>query len=166
MEDIPAIVDGMREFSELGKFFDLPVISYSSGMMSRLKFAMAMAFDFDCYIIDELSAVGDASFRSKAQQTFEEKRQHASFIKVSHSLGELAKECNCGIVVENGMIHSFDDFAAAAEFYREIIGSGDETEDEDNDFVVRKDNSGATKRAAAKADRVARRRRRKRRPRP
>jgi len=161
-EDIPAIVDGIREFSELGKFFDQPAATYSSGMQSRLKFAMAMAFDFDCYIIDELSAVGDASFRSKSQEVFREKRQRASFIKVSHGLPELAKECNCGIVVNDGTVHSFDDFAAAADFYRELIGDGVEMEAEDIEFVADKRNKGAMRRAAANADRLERRRRRKR----
>jgi len=160
LEDIPAIVEGMREFSELGKFFDLPAGSYSSGMMSRLKFAMAMAFDFDCYIIDELTAVGDASFRNKARQAFQEKRERASFIKVSHGLEELAKECNCGIVINDGVVHPFDNFAAAAEFYLGLVGAEPERETEDTDFVVSKRNKAAMKQAAANADRLERRRRR------
>ncbi len=160
LREIPAMVEGMREFSELGKFFDLPVSAYSSGMKSRLKFAMAMAFDFDCYIIDELTAVGDASFRNKSRNVFREKRERASFIKVSHGLGELLQECNCGIVVENGLVHSFDSIEAAVDHYRELMGDDSEIEVEDDEFAIHGRTHAAKKQSAANADRQRRRHRR------
>ena len=156
--EIAAMVVGIREFSELGKFFDLPVNSYSSGMKARLKFAMAMAFDFDCYIIDELSAVGDASFRSKSKNVFREKRDRASFIKVSHGLGELLQECNCGIVIENGMIHSFDSIEAAVDHYRALIGDDGEIEAEDDEIVIHGRTRAVKRQSAGNADRQLRRR--------
>ncbi len=156
------MVNGIREFSELGKFFDLPVNSYSSGMKARLKFAMAMAFDFDCYIIDELTAVGDASFRSKSKQVFREKRDRASFIKVSHGLGELLQECDRGIVIENGTVHSFDSIEAAVDHYREVIGDDGEIEAEDDDIAIHGRTRAAKKQSAGNADRQRRRRRAKR----
>jgi len=161
LAEIPAMVDGIREFSELGKFFDLPTNSYSSGMKARLKFAMAMAFDFDCYIIDELSAVGDATFRKKSQEIFQQKRSRASFIKVSHGLSELMRECNCGIVVENGMVSSFDNIEEAVDFYRQLIGDECELEEDDDDVFVQRRSRAATKQAAGATDRQHRRRARR-----
>jgi capsular polysaccharide transport system ATP-binding protein len=124
--EIPAMVEHMRKFAELGKFFDLPAKTYSSGMKARLKFAMAMSFEFDCYIIDELSAVGDASFRNKSKKLFQEKRARSSFIRVSHGLDELLEECNCGVVIENGALQVFDSIEAAVDCYKSIIGDTDE----------------------------------------
>ena len=126
LKDIPAMVEGMRQFSELGKFFDLPASTYSSGMKGRLKFAIAMAFDFDCYIIDELTSTGDGGFRSKAAAVFREKRARASFIKVSHGMSELLDECNCGMVLENGKLRFFEDIKEAVALYSELIGGNDE----------------------------------------
>jgi capsular polysaccharide transport system ATP-binding protein len=125
-DGIPAMVERMRELSGLGKFFDLPVKTYSSGMKARLKFALAMSFDFDCYIIDELTSVGDASFKIKSKRMFEEKRNRASFIKVSHSLPELLEDCNCGIVIEDGVLHPFNSIEEAVDFYRKLIGDDEE----------------------------------------
>jgi len=122
LKDIPAMVEGMREFSELGKFFDLPASTYSSGMKGRLKFAIAMAFDFDCYIIDELTSTGDGGFRDKSAAVFREKRARASFIKVSHSTNELLAECNSGMVLERGKLRYFDDIKEAVGFYQNLIG--------------------------------------------
>ncbi len=121
LKDISAMVEDIREFSELGKFFDLPSSTYSSGMRGRLKFAIAMAFDFDCYIIDELTATGDKSFRDRAREVFENKQARASFIKVSHGLNELKKECNCGIVLEKGSLRYFEDIDEAAAFYKAVV---------------------------------------------
>ena len=77
----------IRKFSEIGKYFEMPVRTYSSGMRARLNFAIAMAFDFDFYIIDELTAVGDQAFRQKSRTVFEEKRKTCGFIKVSPQSG-------------------------------------------------------------------------------
>jgi capsular polysaccharide transport system ATP-binding protein len=110
-------VDFVREFSELGDFFDMPVSTYSSGMRSRLNFALAMSFDFDTYIIDELSATGDKRFKQKSREFFANKRRTAGLVKVSHDLQELREECETGIVVGGGELYFFDDIEAAAAYY-------------------------------------------------
>ena len=118
MEDM---VEGVKAFSEIGDYFEMPVRTYSSGMRARLNFAIAMAFTFDCYIIDELTAVGDKNFRIKSAQVFKEKRKTASFIKVSHSLSELRSECNMGLVLNKGSVKLYDSIEEAIEIYEENI---------------------------------------------
>ncbi|WP_119306360.1 ABC transporter ATP-binding protein [Cohaesibacter haloalkalitolerans] len=120
-KQVGEVVEGIRDFAEIGKYFDMPVRTYSSGMRARLNFAIAMAFDFNCYIIDELTAVGDQNFKNKSRATFEKKRQNASFIKVSHSLEELRAECNMGLVLNKGSATIYDSFAEAEEVYLQNI---------------------------------------------
>ena len=111
------IVEFAREFSELGDFFDMPVSTYSSGMRSRLNFAIAMCFDFDTYIIDELTATGDKNFKQKSREFFTNKRRVAGLVKVSHDAGELREECDAGIVLGGGELRFYDDIAEAFSFY-------------------------------------------------
>ncbi len=94
----------IHEFSEIGEYFEMPVRTYSSGMRARLNFAIAMAFQFDFYIIDELTSVGDQLFRKKSQKVFKEKREKCGFIKVSHNLDELVRECDSGLLLEDGKL--------------------------------------------------------------
>ena len=68
--DMEERLERIQAFAEIGKAFDEPVVTYSSGMNARLKFAISLAFDFDVYLSDELTAVGDVSFKKKAKQAF------------------------------------------------------------------------------------------------
>lgn len=76
----------VQDFAELGKYFDMPVKSYSSGMKSRLSFGLSMAFDFDYYLLDEVGAVGDARFKAKSEALLKDLHNKASVIMVSHNL--------------------------------------------------------------------------------
>ncbi|HDH9113227.1 TPA: ABC transporter ATP-binding protein, partial [Escherichia coli] len=76
----------VESFSELGKYFDMPLKTYSSGMRSRLGFGLSMAFKFDYYLVDEVTAVGDMRFKSKCLNVFNSKKEESCFIMVSHSL--------------------------------------------------------------------------------
>lgn len=112
----------IKEFSELGDYFELPVESYSSGMRSRLSFAVSMAFDYDYYLIDEMISVGDQKFREKAEQSFTEKRGKASVILVSHNLKLHEKECDVGVYLRNGEAFYFDDIKSAIDAYLKAEG--------------------------------------------
>lgn len=116
-------VKGIRKFSDIGKYFEMPVRTYSSGMRARLNFAIAMAFDFDCYIIDELTAVGDQQFREMSGNVFKEKRSDASFIKVSHNLAELRAECNMGMVLRDSTIKLYPNMEQAITVYNAYLAS-------------------------------------------
>lgn len=76
----------VREFAELGDYFDSPVSTYSAGMRARLGFGTSMAFDFDYYLIDEVMAVGDAAFKAKSRAFFKERLQSSKVILVSHNM--------------------------------------------------------------------------------
>lgn len=120
-EEIVVVVAGIKKFADIGKYFNMPVRTYSSGMRARLNFAIAMAFDFDCYIIDELTAVGDKKFRQKSAAAFKGKRQDASFIKVSHSLKELKKECTMGLVLFNAKAVLYPSILDAIDVYETYL---------------------------------------------
>lgn len=114
--EIKEKIDYIKAFSELDNFFEMPLKSYSSGMKSKFSFAVCMAFDFDYYLIDELTAVGDKRFKEKCKKTFDAKKEVANFLFVSHNLSELKRQCDIGIFIKDGKIHvhdSIDDAIAA-----------------------------------------------------
>ncbi|MDH3741623.1 MAG: ABC transporter ATP-binding protein [Hyphomicrobiales bacterium] len=110
----------IQDFSELGNYFEMPVRTYSSGMRARLNFALAMAFNFDFYIIDELTSVGDQAFRDKSRQVFERKRAKCGFIKVSHNLDELQNECDSGLLLHDGQLIYHPSIDDAISAYRAL----------------------------------------------
>lgn len=116
---IPERLDFIQDFAELGHAFDEPVRTYSSGMQARLKFAISLAFEFDVYISDELTAVGDASFKKKAQAAFAELVGRAGLIMVSHQENVLRQFCTAGIWLHQGQAHWFDQIDDALGAYRE-----------------------------------------------
>jgi ABC-type multidrug transport system ATPase subunit len=120
-EEMKPITDFVDSFAELGKYFDMPVRLYSSGMRARLGFAITMAFDFDFYILDEVTATGDKVFRDKARQIFEEKRRRSAFIRASHNFRELLSECDSGLVLHNGKLEQFASIEKAVDRYLELI---------------------------------------------
>jgi len=108
------------EFSELEDYFYMPVKSYSSGMRARLTFAMSMAFEFDLYLIDELTAVGDRRFKEKSKEALEERKSRANFIMASHNMQELLKGCDAGMFIHDGQLMLFDTMTEAVTAYDEL----------------------------------------------
>ncbi|PZP50049.1 MAG: ABC transporter ATP-binding protein [Azospira oryzae] len=117
--DIPDRIAFIQDFAEIGEAFDQPVKTYSSGMRARLNFAMSLAFDFDVYISDELTAVGDAAFRKKAADAFKARVEHSSLIMVSHDEATLKRFCQAGIWLHDGQAQWFDRIDDALTAYRE-----------------------------------------------
>jgi capsular polysaccharide transport system ATP-binding protein len=113
----------IHDFAALGDYFDQPVKTYSSGMKSRLQFALSMAFDFDVYISDEVTATGDAAFKNKAAAAFKNLADHAGLIMVSHGEGTLRQFCSAGIWLHEGQAHWFDDIGDALKHYKESIAA-------------------------------------------
>ncbi len=108
----------VREFAEIGEYFDLPVKSYSSGMRSRLAFGLSMAFDFDYYLIDEVMAVGDAQFKRKSQDVFKSKLERSRIILVSHSMRDIAQYCDVVVLVRDGQATLYTDVQAGIAAYQ------------------------------------------------
>lgn len=120
-DDINDRIDYIQGFAELGDAFDEPIKTYSSGMKSRLQFAFSLAFDFDVYISDEVTATGDAAFKNKASSAFKQLSDHASLIMVSHGEGTLKQFCSAGIFLHNGKAHWFDAIDDALKAYKESL---------------------------------------------
>lgn len=118
-EEVQRIIRYVEEFSELGAAFDRPIKTYSSGMRSRLNFGLSLAFDFDVYLSDEATAVGDRAFKAKAAKAFKDKVGQASLIIVSHAEGILKELCQAGIYLKNGQAHWYDDINDAIAAYHE-----------------------------------------------
>ncbi len=118
-DDIADRIAYVQDFSELGAAFDEPIKTYSSGMKSRLQFGLSLAFDFDVYISDEVTATGDAAFKKKASHAFKNLADHASLIMVAHAEGTLKQFCSAGIWLDNGKAHWFDDINDALKAYKE-----------------------------------------------
>jgi len=106
-----------EEFTELGPYFDQQVITYSSGMRARLAFGISMAVKFDCYLVDEVTAVGDRRFRHKYREVFLERLKHASVVLVSHSPGTIRADCDMGAVLSRGKIEIYDTVDEAMQAY-------------------------------------------------
>lgn len=107
----------IEDFSELGKYLKEPIKTYSSGMRARLAFAISMAIEFDCYLIDEVIAVGDARFHEKCQQELFEKRRDRAMIMVSHQMDNIKHHCTRACVMHNGKLYEFADIDNAYNFY-------------------------------------------------
>ncbi|EGO8553187.1 MULTISPECIES: ABC transporter ATP-binding protein [Escherichia] len=119
-EELKEKIEFVEEFAELGKYFDMPIKTYSSGMRSRLGFGLSMAFKFDYYIVDEVTAVGDARFKEKCAQLFKERHKESSFLMVSHSLNSLKEFCDVAIVFKDDNVVSFheDVQEGVAEYFK------------------------------------------------
>lgn len=118
-EDIPRVVNFVREFAEIGEYFDMPTRTYSSGMRSRVSFGLSMAFDFDYYLIDEVTAVGDPQFRKKCEAALLEKRERkAGFLVVSHQMDIVRKFCSSAIVLTHAGARQYADLEEAIKAYQ------------------------------------------------
>lgn len=106
-----------EEFSELGEYLYEPVKKYSSGMKARLAFALSLSVEFDCYLIDEVIAVGDARFKQRCQYELFEKRKNRSIILVSHSPAAMRQYCDNAMVLENGHMKQFHNMEDAYRYY-------------------------------------------------
>jgi len=113
----------IADFSELGPAFDEPVSTYSSGMRSRLQFALSLAFDFDIYISDEVTAAGDTAFRKKAAQAFKAMANRSGLIMVAHDEKTLRQFCQSGIFLHGGHAHWFDDIKDAFKAYKDATSA-------------------------------------------
>jgi len=111
-------IDYIQDFAEIGTAFDEPIRTYSSGMRSRLQFALSLAVDFDVYISDEVTAAGDASFRKKAADAFRNLVGKSSLIMAAHGESTLKEFCKSGIWLHEGKAYWFDDINDALIEYK------------------------------------------------
>lgn len=116
-EDVRRVANFVEDFAELGDYINAPVYTYSSGMMARLAFGLSMAIEFDCYLVDEITAVGDARFQERCRVAFENRRRNSDIIMISHSMETINAYCDKGMVLVDGQLLVFDNVEAAVETY-------------------------------------------------
>lgn len=115
--DPKSIIPFVEDFAELGRYLREPIKKYSSGMRARLAFAISMAVEFDCFLIDEVVAVGDQRFHEKCHYELFEKRADRAMILVSHDVHFIRAHCSKASVLYQGNLINFDDLDAAFTFY-------------------------------------------------
>jgi capsular polysaccharide transport system ATP-binding protein len=118
--DLDEYEEKVRDFAELGIKFDLPVKSYSSGMRSRLTFGCCISIDFDIYLIDEATSVGDAKFKAKAKKALLDKKQTSNMIMVSHDIAEIKQFCDSAVILHQGHLTYFENLAEALDVYKQL----------------------------------------------
>ena len=109
----------VQDISELGQYLREPVKSYSAGMRARLAFAISMVIEFDCFLIDEIVAVGDSRFHEKCRIELFEKRKDRAMIIVSHDPGYIRDHCDHAAVLVKGKLTAFAQVDDAFAFYQE-----------------------------------------------
>ncbi len=117
LSEIRAFVE---EFSELGAALKRPVQTYSSGMRARLAFALSLAIEFDCYLIDEVILVGDVNFQRKCHYELFEKRADRAMIIASHDMNTVSSLCDRGVLVHGGVIQEYPSVAEAVSAYEHL----------------------------------------------
>lgn len=111
------VLESVESFAELGSALKRPVKHYSSGMRARLAFGLSLTIEFDCYLIDELVAVGDARFQRKCEEELFNKRKNRSYIMASHDLHLISSHCKQALIIESGMAKMFHDVEEAIDVY-------------------------------------------------
>ena len=111
------IRDFVEDFTELGRQLKMPVKTYSSGMRARLAFALSLAIEFDCYLIDEVIMVGDANFHQKCHYELFEKRGDRALVLASHSTDLIREFCDRALVLHGGNGTFYSDVDEALDIY-------------------------------------------------
>jgi capsular polysaccharide transport system ATP-binding protein len=118
--DVRKTLDFVEDFSEIGDYIDVPIKTYSSGMMARLSFGVSMAIDFECYLVDEITAVGDVRFQERCRAAFDARRKNADMIMVSHSMQTIKDYCDRGAVLVDGQMILFPNVDGAIATYQRL----------------------------------------------
>jgi len=119
-QPVREMLDYVETFAELGPYLFMPVKTYSSGMMSRLLFAMSLAVDFDCYLIDEATSAGDQRFVARAKQALADRLRNRSVVMVSHSAAHVRTFCRTAAVLHDGALTFFEDLDEAIATYEAL----------------------------------------------
>jgi len=119
-QDPRRVITFVEDFAEIGAYMDVPILTYSSGMIARLAFGLSLAIDFECYLIDEVTAVGDARFAARCKDEFDKRRKKVDIIMVSHAMTTIKDYCDHGMVLAGGQIHVFRDVDDAIDLYKKL----------------------------------------------
>jgi capsular polysaccharide transport system ATP-binding protein len=118
--DYNRIKDYVEDFAEIGRYMNMPVKTYSSGMKARLAFGLSLAIEFDCYLIDEVIAVGDQRFKEKCRYELFEKRADRALILASHSPELIRDYCQRAMILDGGQGVMHENVGEALEAYERL----------------------------------------------
>ncbi|WP_039019851.1 ABC transporter ATP-binding protein [Halocynthiibacter namhaensis] len=118
--DSDRILEDVRQFAELGLSIELPISTYSSGMKARLAFGLSLAINFDCYLIDEITAVGDRRFKLKSKKALTDKIRTARVIMISHAEKTIHNYCDSGVLLHNSKLYYYDDLKSLIKDYQKF----------------------------------------------
>lgn len=124
-ENVKQVLDFVWDFSELGVYFDMPFNSYSSGMKAKLALGLSLAIDFDVYLVDEVTEVGDARFRAKSADAFRARAKKSDIIMVSHNQNTIKAYCDRGAVLRDGKITFFSTLEEAMNDHSKYMSALD-----------------------------------------
>ncbi len=119
-EDYSRVLRFVSDFAEIGSYINEPLRTYSSGMASRFAFGLSMAIEFDCYLVDEITAVGDANFQRRCRDAFRERRARSDVIMISHDMITIKDYCDVAIVLIDGRMVHFDDVEEGITTYMRL----------------------------------------------
>jgi capsular polysaccharide transport system ATP-binding protein len=123
-QDVLRVVEETREFADIGRYFYNPVRTYSTGMRARLAFGLSMSIAFDVYLVDEVTAVGDRTFRKKCGDALNARRTEGSLIVVSHSMKTIHDLCDRAAVLDRGVLTVYETVDEAEEVYTAGTSAG------------------------------------------
>ena len=110
----------VEDFAQLGPYFHQPVFSYSAGMNARLAFGVSLAINFDCYLVDEVTAAGDERFRKRCEEALTHRRENGALVMISHDQNTLLQYCDRGAVLYAGALTFYDSVAEAVEVHHRL----------------------------------------------
>ncbi len=120
-QDVRELTEFVEDFAELGAYFDEPTRTYSSGMLARFAFGVSFAIEFDVYLIDEITEVGDAAFRRKCAAMFRNKLVTSDIVLVSHNTHTIRSYCDMAAVLDGGSLTLYGSLEEAMKVYRSLI---------------------------------------------
>ncbi len=116
-KDIKQLLDYVEDFAQLGPYFFQPIYSYSAGMLARLAFGISLAIEFDCYLVDEVTAAGDDRFRQRCEEALHYRRETGTLVMISHDPGTLRSYCERGAVLNQGQVTFYDTIDEAIDVH-------------------------------------------------
>ncbi len=119
-QPIDQVIGFVEEFAELGDYMNMPVSTYSAGMMGRLLMGLSLAVDFDCYLIDEVTATGDSRFVTRSQELLTRKTRERAIVFVTHLPDHLKLYCRTAAVLHEGSLTFFEDIDEAVATYQAL----------------------------------------------
>ena len=119
-------IKAVKDFADIGLYFDRPINTYSKGMRARISFALSLAFDFDVYLLDEVTSAGDQRFRKNCAREIKNLRKKADVIVTTHNLNEY-RDLDKAVIIHDSHIIEFDNISEAIKMHKEILDTPSST---------------------------------------